>query len=134
MILLISAQDIKRISLGLADGGMLQKEGEVDTPPERYLEAVSKALETWKIDPRADLSAVAVVTGPGAFTSSRVSTVIANAIAFAADLPVIPVENPGNRGLKEIAATLPAPQAVGDGAQAFAQPTYNRPPNITINP
>ncbi len=134
MILLISAQDIKRISLGLADKGALVREVEVTCPPERYLEAVSEALETWKIDPHADLSAIAVVTGPGAFTSSRVSTVIANAVAFAADLPVIPVENPDNHGLRELAAHLPIPQAVGEGVQAFAQPTYNRPPNITIKP
>lgn len=126
MILLISAQDIKRISLGLVDKGMLIREEEVDSPPERYLEQVAKTVDAWGLNPRTDLTAVAVVTGPGAFTSSRVSTVIANTIAFAASLPVIPVENPENHGLKEIAAHLPTAIA------GFAQPVYNRPPNITL--
>ncbi len=132
MTLLISAQDIKRISLGLADKGMLVREEEFAAPPERYLERVARTLETWKVDPRTGLTAVAVVTGPGAFTSSRVSTVIANSIAFAAGIPVIPLENPDQRGLKDLAAALPTPDAVGAGTQAFAQPTYNRPPNITL--
>ncbi len=126
MTLLIAAQDIRSVSLARVENGVAQAVATVPVGPERYLDAVRRTLEEWGVDPRRDVDAVAVVTGPGAFTSSRVSTVIANAMAFAADVPVIAVENARGAPVEELARTLPPPSA------GFAQPVYNRPPNITL--
>ncbi|GEM_PF-1048842 len=133
MILLIAAQDIRFITLGLVHAGALVREQEETAPPERYLEAVDRTLIAWKIEPHT-LKAIAVVVGPGAFTSSRVSTVIANSIAFAAGIPVIALENPQRLPLSSLVSlSIQAIPPTNDGGnpQSFAQPVYNRPPNST---
>lgn len=82
LALLISGQDIRELSLGLVRDGRLVGDVVVPASPERYLSAIAATLAGWNVRAE-DLDALAVVTGPGSFTSSRVSTTIANAIAFA---------------------------------------------------
>ncbi len=124
MILFLAAQDIRFADFGLVDAGALKESARVDAPPERYLAELDRLLAAWKAGP-GDISAVAVVTGPGAFTASRVSTVLADAIAFALDVPVIPLENPGRRPLADLAPALPAARTT------HAVPVYDREANIT---
>ena len=122
--LLVAAQDIKWIEFGLIEDGKLVKEVRQDVPPERYLAALDQTLKEWKLA-KGDFAAIAVVAGPGAFTSSRVSAVMANALAFAGNIPVIPIENPKRLPLADLAASLPSTRS------AYAVPVYDRPPNIT---
>ncbi|NBS42047.1 hypothetical protein EBS80_05330 [bacterium] len=81
LALLISGQDIRELSLGLVRDGRLVGDVVVPASPERYLSAIAATLAGWNVRAE-DLDALAVVTGPGSFTSSRVSTTIANAIAY----------------------------------------------------
>ena len=64
------------------------KEEQIDSSPEGYLHALDTKLQEWDID-QSTLSGLIVVTGPGSFTASRVSTTIANSIAFTQSIPVV---------------------------------------------
>lgn len=128
MVLLVCGQDIRALSLGLARNGALERDVVLAASPEQYLARVVETMAEWKVGV-SDLGAIAVVTGPGSFTSSRVSTTIANALAFAANLPVVPVENPERLDLRRLAERLDL--AGLPDANRFAVPTYDRPPHIT---
>ncbi len=128
LILLISGQDIRSLSLGLVREGRLLEERTVFAPPERYLSEIVAALGDWNVRVE-DFDAIAVVTGPGSFTSSRISTTIANALAFAKGIPVFGIENPERKELRELATTVG--NAKFPAADQFAIPTYDRPPHIT---
>lgn len=128
VVLLICGQDIRSLSLGLVQNGALAHDLVMAASPETYLSLVASTLAQWGVS-LEDLGAVAVVSGPGSFTSSRVSTVIANGIAFARSIPVLAIGNDLRRNLHEIVAdtdfsALPA-------IAQFAVPTYDRPPHIT---
>lgn len=128
IVLLVCGQDIRSLSLGLVRDGTLAADTVLDASPERYLARVAETLGEWKVSPE-DLGAVAVVTGPGSFTSSRVSTTIGNAIAFARGIPVLAIENPDRLSLHELAARTDF--AALPPADRYAVPTYDRPPHIT---
>ena len=128
MILLVCGQDIRSLSVGLIQNGVLHQEVHFVASPERYLERVVETLSEWHVS-AGDLGAVAVVTGPGSFTSSRVSTTIANGIAFAKGIPVLAIENFDRLNLRELSertdfAKLPS-------VDHYAVPVYDRPPHIT---
>ena len=73
----------------------------------------------------ADLRAIIVVTGPGSFTASRVSTTLANGLGFAWNVPVVGKENSAHLPLKNLdLSALKTPEG-------YATPTYDRPPEIT---
>ena len=122
--LLVCAQDIRTWSLGVVEEGKLVHERYFDTAPEEYLKGLDETLAMWQLAP-TDFSAVAVVAGPGAFTASRVSIVMANAFAFASAIPVIPLENAQRLSLADLAVSLPSTRSV------YAIPVYDREPNIT---
>lgn len=124
MRLFIAAQDIGSITVGLGDAHGMHMERTLTASPERYLAAIDEAFAAWGIVP-SDIRSVLVVTGPGSFTASRVSTTIANALAFSQGVPVIGVENPNHLPLRDLLA--------GEGPQAgpCVTPTYGRPPEIT---
>lgn len=80
----------------------------------------------------SDLSAIMAVTGPGAFTSLRITCVVANTLAYSLKIPVIGIVNKQlltdndklvKLGLKKI------PKAK---AFRYISPFYDRGPNITI--
>ncbi|KKW33222.1 MAG: hypothetical protein UY77_C0003G0006 [Candidatus Uhrbacteria bacterium GW2011_GWA2_53_10] len=126
-VLGIAAQDIERISLAFFTSQTLEREFTVDGAPETYLQAVHDTLQTWQLT-ADDLDAVVVVRGPGSFTASRVSTVIANTLAFIHHLPIIALENTTKKSWKELAAEIPWEKAEKD---VFVLPLYDRPPHIT---
>lgn len=129
MTLVIQAQDIKGVSFGLVENGTLLKNKDLVGEPDRYLAMLEVTLAEWGITAE-DLTAVAVVTGPGAFTASRVSTTIANGIAFARQIPLTAVANPERMPLEQliVSETFTSAKPV-DG---FAVPVYDRPPHITL--
>jgi tRNA A37 threonylcarbamoyladenosine modification protein TsaB len=118
MELFIDAHDLSFMSLGFVDQGRLEHEQDFAVSPEQYLATVDRFLTMHKVA-RADIKKMYVVPGPGSFTASRVSVTIANAIAFALDIPIVSVKN-----RMEIPATgMEQPSLV---------PVYDRPPNITM--
>lgn len=123
--LFICGQDIRELSLGLVVDSVLKKESTVSVSPEHYLASVNSHLQDWQVSVD-DLDSVVVVTGPGSFTSSRLSTVIANTIAFAKNIPVIAVENPGHLPIEQLIHQVDFTKKT-----PFAIPTYNRPAHIT---
>jgi hypothetical protein len=127
MFLVICAQDIQVISFGIFQEGRLIKQKRFDALPENYLRSLDEALEEWGLLDKQEFEGTIVVTGPGSFTSSRVSTTIANGFAFAKSIPVIGLSNPNHLDLESL---LSLNNEVNTGVH-FVIPTYNRPPNIT---
>lgn len=126
MELLIAAQDIASISLGLVEDGCVVRERTVATNPEGYLGALHETLQQWNSAPD-QIDGIFVVTGSGSFTASRVSTTISNALAFAKDVPILALENPNHLSLKDL--DLSAAKTVG----GYVKPKYDRPPEITVS-
>ncbi len=124
MKLVICAQDIQSIIFGLVGEGDIPKEVVVETQPEGYLQALDDTLKTWGILPTA-LHEILVVSGPGSFTSSRVSTTIANSLAFAQGIPIRGIENPQHLPLRELLSKAASQQ------ETHVVPSYDRPANIT---
>lgn len=75
----------------LADGDVLER---YELAPRRHAVLILPMIEDVLADAGlvvAQLDAIAVGRGPGAFTGARIAVGIAQGIAFAADLPVVPV-------------------------------------------
>jgi tRNA threonylcarbamoyladenosine biosynthesis protein TsaB len=125
--LLICSQDLHELRLGLACGSVLLQEKDFLVEPDEYLGAVEQALRAWGVA-SADLEKIAVVTGPGSFTGSRVSVTLGNGLAFAWGLPVVGLANPERLGLAQLAAQAAAAAPAGPAIW----PLYDRPPHITV--
>lgn len=125
MKLVIAAQDIASVTFGHIDGGNLKAQTTIQTSPEGYLSALDRLLRGWSVA-RADIEGVIVVTGPGSFTASRVSTTIANGLGFSLDVPVVGIENPQYLPLNQLDLSA-IESTVG-----YVIPKYNRPPEITV--
>lgn len=126
--LCVSAQDLKEIFFGIWKDGRFIMETVASVPPEEYLLALDGTLKEWNMS-LGDIDAVMVVTGPGSFTSSRVSVVMANVIAFAREIRIFGVENPKRFCLSELAKTID--WTARFPASRYAVPVYDRPPHIT---
>ncbi|TAL50515.1 hypothetical protein EPN81_02625 [Patescibacteria group bacterium] len=124
MRLAICAQDINSITFRVVTDAGEEHETTVEVQPEGYLQALDQTLKEWKIIPK-DLSEVLVVTGPGSFTASRVSTTIGNGLAFAQGIPIRGIENRENLSLGDLLSRSPFEQ------QTYVLPSYDRPPDIT---
>lgn len=123
MHLVISGQDLRELEVGAFDGERLVAHERIQTSPEGYLAAIDRALHQWCLGD--SLTGVIVVTGPGSFTASRVSTTIANAIAFTRSLPIVALQNPKRLALADLLF------GVKLQPRASVDPSYDRPPNIT---
>jgi hypothetical protein len=125
MRLYISAQDIQSIAIAIVRDQTLLYEKELFVQPEEYLGAIESVLKEWGIL-LDDLDSVGVVTGPGSFTASRVSTTIANTIAYAKQIPIVGIENEEKKPLRELFV-----DALESETEGMVLPTYDRPPHIT---
>ncbi len=125
----VSAQDISSFSFALWKDGFLVREMTTPSSPEGYLEILDRMLKEWKI-PLSSLGGIVVVSGPGSFTASRVSVVIANTIAFTCQIPILGIENPQRLVISEMAKTLDF--AVWPPIGEFVVPMYDRAPHITF--
>lgn len=123
MKLVISAQDISEITVGLFVKGEL-KEQTIKTMPEGYLATLDKVLNDWSVDPH-NLDKVIVISGPGSFTASRVSTTIANGLGFALNISIIGIENPRHLPLKSLELSDI------ETSNSYIMPTYDRPPEVS---
>lgn len=127
MILALRAQDIDLFEAAIDDHGR-SVSASLSVPPERFLASLQECMDQWGASWKL-LERVVVVTGPGSFTSTRMIVTMANAIAFAGNIPVSELPNPDRLSLADL---------MHDGAWAtalsdvpFASPLYDRPPNIT---
>jgi len=124
MHLILSAQDIRSITFGVFDGEGVHSVTEVASSPEGYFPALDVFLSEQSL-PLKNLEGVIVVTGPGSFTASRVSTTIANSIAFTQSIPVVGLENPERLDLPTLLQWK-----LFEGVD-YVIPSYDRPPLIT---
>ncbi len=123
MKLAISSQDISILEVGVIDNDRFVYYKQFDVSPEQHLKSIANALETYGVSPE-DLETVFVVTGPGSFTASRVSTTIANSIGFTKQVPIVGIENPERRSLEDLLPEFLKTNTKGNG---FVQAMYNRP-------
>ena len=128
MILFLRAQDIGSFEAAVDDRGRVIS-GSLSVPPERLLVSLRGLLEEWGVDGKS-LERVVVVTGPGSFTSTRMIVTIANAIAFAENIPVLGLPNSERLSLVELIREGRWQTIKADSP--FASPLYDRPPNITV--
>ncbi len=125
MLLVLSAQDIHRLEVVVMDGERVRHEAVVETPPEGFLSTVNALVNSWNMAWK-DFTRVAVVSGPGSFTSTRVIVTIANGMAFGRNIPIVSVENPDRKPLVEL-----VPDMLSATPNGFVAPVYDRPPHIT---
>lgn len=125
MDLYLCAQDIERFTCAFLEDRTICFQKTVESSPERYLFFLDQFLSECEKNLH-DVKRVYVVSGPGSFTASRVSVMIANTIAFVHSAPIFSVENPENKTLEEL---LPFFDTLLE--HTFVIPVYNRQPNIT---
>jgi tRNA A37 threonylcarbamoyladenosine modification protein TsaB len=128
MFLAISAQDLRTINLALCEGNKVTRLMSVDASPEAYLAQIDQLLQRWGIS-LSELNGIMVVTGPGSFTSVRVSVTVANAIAFARNIPIFSLENPKNLELMELIRNADLSKSA---ERKFVFPAYGAPVNISM--
>jgi tRNA A37 threonylcarbamoyladenosine modification protein TsaB len=123
--LIIRAQDIRFSDLALAEGDKIVHEKHLDIAPENLLKATAETLMDWQI-PLSSVKRLAVVTGPGSCTASRVSVTVANALAFALALPILSLQADPQESL-----TALWERGRQGEEKAFAIPSYASKPHIT---
>ncbi len=126
MYLFLSSQDLKTLDLCLLDQSVIHIQAHLETTPESFLFSLDEQLTQWGTN-LSQMQGVVVVSGPGSFTSSRLSVTIANAIAFRYTLPILAIANPERLPIETLVQTIDFSQL----SHSFAQPVYDRPPFIT---
>ena len=79
----------------------------------------------------ARLSGIAVVSGPGGFTSLRIGVITANTLGYALRIPVFGLRLTDGRGGMETLAKKAAVKLRQERPDTFVTPFYGRPPHIT---
>ncbi len=96
---------------------------------EKLLSAISSLLAQKKITAK-ELKGIAVVSGPGGFTSLRIGIVCANTLAFALSIPVVGISKDEFASEKELVAqALVKLKKAKPGS--IVRPIYASEPNIT---
>lgn len=93
MRLCLRSQDLRIFSFAIAaeDKTIVHQAHHAETRPEAFFQLLVQALASWEIT-WSSLTSIAVVTGPGSYTSLRTLTTLANTLAFALGLPVVGVK------------------------------------------
>jgi tRNA A37 threonylcarbamoyladenosine modification protein TsaB len=127
-LLAICSQDINSITLGLKkDGDFIERQFD-DIQPDDQLKMIDIFLSEQNalLD---DLTGIVVVTGPGSFTASRTSVVIANTIGFTKSIPIWGVENVERHSLADVVQSIDFSKL--PEIHHFVSPSYDRPARIT---
>lgn len=131
MTLFLSAQDIKFLEVGLLEeNGRLFSFQKIETTPEKFLFKLSEFLAAEGVS-LEEIKKIIVVSGPGSFTSTRLTVTIANAWAFAKNLPILSVPNPERKSGEDLAAEQSKDWLLKN-PKDFVVPIYDRPPFITL--
>lgn len=90
MNLLIDTVQKGLLKLELQAGGktVAKLEKNTDELSEEFLPEIQKFLRKQKVEPQ-DLSKIFVNPGPGGFSSTRTGVAVANALAFALNIPLV---------------------------------------------
>lgn len=128
MILFLSAQDLQTCWMGLVEHDLFRTLESYAVPPEQYLQTLNQFLSQHHLLPE-QLSGMYVVTGPGSFTSSRISLTIANTLHFVHQIPLHVLQNPENLHPADLLKRSEGILAVAD--QEYAHSFYNRPPHTS---
>lgn len=131
MILFINAAQANYIEIKLLNKGKVvgvsvcQKEF---MQAELLLPMIEKILKKFNVKP-SGLAALAVVTGPGAFSALRIGLATANALAFLLNLPLIELNADQVNSDSDLITNIRA-KKIPRGFKP-AVPQYGREPNIT---
>ncbi len=129
--LYVNGQDIRRIVFGLAKNGEVQAVRSFDVGPEGDLGVLDGFLGAHKcaLD---ELTRIITVVGPGSATALRSSLSIVNAIAFAREIPIVPIEQGTDE--QDIDSFTHALSTSADQSTTdFAYPKYSTNPKITFS-
>lgn len=128
MKLFLCAQELRSWWIGLFDEHAFFSLKHFEVSPEHYLEQLDQFLSRHE-QSKQTLSGVCIVNGPGAFTSTRISLMIANTLKFVYDLPLFVLSNPNHLLPVNLLASLQfaPPRSVDRFAHAY----YEKPPHIT---
>src|SRR3989338_1439442 len=93
MRLCLRSQDLHAFSVALIaeNKKMVQRVNHTETRPEAFFQLLADDLKIWGV-PWSALTSIAVVNGPGSYTSLRTLTTLANTLAFALKIPVVGLE------------------------------------------
>ncbi|MGB0757823.1 MAG: tRNA (adenosine(37)-N6)-threonylcarbamoyltransferase complex dimerization subunit type 1 TsaB [Patescibacteria group bacterium] len=125
MILYINTSDAAKIYLALLENGESVHKLEV-MASFKHEELLLKSIEeimrkaAMKLD---DISSIAVVHGPGGFSSLRIGVTVANALAYSLQKPIQGVEDSMDIGMIDESKA----KSVTEG---FIVPVYGAEPNI----
>ncbi|MBI2475436.1 hypothetical protein HYV69_03375 [Candidatus Uhrbacteria bacterium] len=126
MILFLCAQDLGYFWLGLIKDKSFVVLEKINNSPEFILKKLDEFIITNNIN-IDKLDGISIVNGPGSFTASRLSLMIANGMHFAKAIPIFVVENP----LKLEPEILIKKNGTGKQSLDYVAPAYDRPPHIT---
>lgn len=133
MILIIDTSSQERFTIALAgnDGVLVNSETQAShfTQAEKLLPTISSFLQSNKVR-LPKLSGLAVVRGPGGFTSLRIGTITANTLAYALSVPVVGFKLNEFRDIKDIAKKASA-KIKKAKLGTMVVPHYGQEPNIT---
>lgn len=124
MQLLIQAQDIATLCLGLIKPSSLPVFETREAQPKHYLAMLDEFLRAHDVRSH-QITRVLVVTGPGSFTSTRIATILANTFHYANSCELRVMQNSTHRSLHELVEYLN--ESVVLNEQTFASPVYDRP-------
>jgi len=133
MKLLISTESNQKFSIGLADESQLIDYVLIEKPfvqSELALKTIDQLFQKHKIN-RRKLKEIIVISGPGDFSAVRIGISIANALAYAWNVPVKGVELKKQYRAEEskIKDVLKMSEKVK--AEKLVKPVYISEPNIT---
>jgi tRNA threonylcarbamoyladenosine biosynthesis protein TsaB len=122
MILFIDTTDSQKTSLSLKGKRLFRlvwnsKNNQEETIFRNLKKLMKKAKADFK-----ELSKIAVVTGPGPFSRTRLGVVVANALALALDIKVVGINKLG----------VDTARLESETGERYVFPFYDREPNITI--
>ena len=128
MILFLCAQDLGFFWLGLIKDQSFVVLEKIYGSPEDILKNLDEFIITNNIDINK-LDGISIVSGPGSFTASRLSLMIANGLRFTKSIPIFVLENPA----KLDPGTLIKENGIGKqlSDNAYVVPAYDRPPHVT---
>ena len=106
---------------------MVQRVNHTETRPEAFFQLLADDLKIWGV-PWSALTSIAVVNGPGSYTSLRTLTTLANTLAFALKIPVVGLEQPEKHTDKQVFLSLGTAE---HARPSWVVPAYAHAPHIT---
>jgi len=133
MILFINTSRIDLIDVKLITDGRILASAENRQPyrqSELLLTMIDKLFGNWKLE-IGNLTAVAVISGPGAFSALRLGVATANALAWGLGVPVMELTTAEANNQKSLIKNLKLKTKKAGSKFKAIKPKYGREPNIT---